>query len=170
MKPIMIGTAALLSAATFGSYHLAQFQDVGAVDKEKLEKAYAHAYSPYAQRDYPTRPLFGETHLHTMASFDAGAFGARLTPRDAFRFGLGEEVVSSTGIPVRLSRPLDFVVVTDHSDNMGMFGDLLAGKPNVLADPQGKSWYDMLKGGKGAEAAIQIIKSFSSGGFPKALS
>ena len=169
MKSILLGTAAVVSAAAFGFYELAQAQDVGTADQDKIERAYAHAYSPYAQRDYPTRPLFGETHLHTMASFDAGAFGARLTPRDAFRFGMGDEVVSSTGIPVRLSRPLDFVVVTDHSDNMGMFGDLLAGKPTILADPQGKSWYDMIKGGKGAQAAIQIIKAFSSGTFPKAL-
>ena len=90
-----------------------------------------------------------------MASFDAGAFGARLTPRDAYRFARGEEVVSSSGIPVQLSRPLDFLVVTDHSDNMGMFGDLLAGKPNILANPHGKTWYDMIKSGKGAEAALE---------------
>lgn len=169
MKPILFGTVAIVSALAFGSYQLARAQDAGDADKAKLERAYARAYSPYAQRDYPTRPLFGETHLHTMASFDAGAFGARLTPRDAFRFGAGEEVVSSTGIPVRLSRPLDFVVVTDHSDNMGMFGDLLAGKPNILSDPTGKSWYDMIKGGKGADAAVAIIKAFSAGTFPKTL-
>ena len=165
----VLGSCMAIAALTSGVVYIARAQDAGAPDKEKLERAYAHAYSPYAQRDYPTRPLFGETHLHTMASFDAGAFGARLTPRDAFRFGMGDEVVSSSGIPVRLSRPLDFVVVTDHSDNMGMFGDLLAGKPNVLADPQGKSWYDMIKGGKGADAAVQIIRAFSSGTFPKAL-
>lgn len=169
MKSALFGTAAVVSAIAFGSYQLAHAQDAGQADKGKLERAYAHYYSPYAQRDYPTRPLFGETHLHTMSSFDAGAFGARLTPRDAFRFGMGEEVVSSTGIPVRLSRPLDFVVVTDHSDNMGMFGDLLAGKANILADSTGKSWYDMIKGGKGADAAIEIIKAFSAGTIPKAL-
>ena len=49
---------------------------------------------------------------------DAGAFGARLTPRDAYRFAKGEEVVSATRQPVRLSRPLDFLVVADHSDGM----------------------------------------------------
>lgn len=169
MRPALLGTAAVIATLAFGFYQAVQAQDAGEANKAKLEKAYSHAYSPYAQRAYPTRPLFGETHLHTMASFDAGAFGARLTPRDAFRFGMGEEVVSSTGIPVRLSRPLDFVVVTDHSDNMGMFGDLLAGKSNVLADPQGKAWYDMIKGGQGAQAAVQIIQAFSSGTFPKAL-
>ena len=165
----LLGSSTALAALAVGAAHLARAQDAGDADKAKLERAYAHAYSPYAQRDYPTRPLFGETHLHTMSSFDAGAFGARLTPRDAFRFGMGEEVVSSSGIPVRLSRPLDFVVVTDHSDNMGMFGDFLAGKPNVLADPQGKAWYDMVKSGKGAEAAIELIRAFTAGTIPKAL-
>lgn len=169
MKSVLLGSAAIVTALVFASYQMAHAQDAGQANKEQLERAYAHAYSPYAQRNYPTRPLFGDTHLHTMASFDAGAFGARLTPRDAYRFARGEEVVSSTGIPVQLSRPLDFLVVTDHSDNMGMFGDLLAGKANILADPQGKSWYDMIKGGKGAQAAIQIIQAFSGGTFPKAL-
>ncbi|QIK95920.1 DUF3604 domain-containing protein [Sphingomonas sp. HDW15A] len=169
MKRILLGTVGIVTALMFGWQQLARAQDAGEVDKAKLERAYARAYSPYAQRDYPTRPLFGDTHLHTMASFDAGAFGARLTPRDAYRFAIGEEVVSSTGIPVRLSRPLDFLVVADHSDNMGMFGDLLAGKSNILSNPQGKTWYDMIKGGKGAEAAIQLIRAFTTGALPEAL-
>jgi hypothetical protein len=169
MKAILLGSVAVVTAFAFGAYQLAHAQDAGQPDKAKLEKAYAYHYSPYAQRDYPTRPLFGDTHLHTMASFDAGAFGARLTPRDAYRFARGEEVVSSTGIPVQLARPLDFLVVTDHSENMGMFGDLLAGKPNILADPQGKAWYDMIKSGRGAEAALELIRSFTKGTLPKAL-
>ncbi|RKZ71883.1 MAG: hypothetical protein DRQ48_02070, partial [Gammaproteobacteria bacterium] len=90
-------------------------------------------YSPYAQRDFPDHPLWGDTHLHTAISFDAGAFGATLLPPDAYRFAKGEEVVSSTGMPVRLSRPLDFLVVADHSDNMGFFPELQSGAPFVMA-------------------------------------
>ena len=127
------------------------------------------AYSPYAGRILPTRPLFGDTHLHTSFSMDAGAFGARLGPRDAYRFARGEEVVSSSQQKVRLQRPLDFLVVADHSDNMGFFPDLFAGKPEVLADPTGRKWYDMIQSGKGAEAAVEIIVAFSQGTFPKAL-
>lgn len=161
-----VGAAAMLAT---GGIYVAQAQDTGAPDKARIEKALSRPYSPYAQRDYPTRPLFGDTHLHTAASFDAGAFGARLGPREAYRFAHGEEVVSSTGQHVKLSRPLDFLVVADHSDNMGLFPDLFAGKPNIVADPQGKSWYELIMAGKGAEAAIQIINAFGAGTFPQAL-
>jgi hypothetical protein len=138
--------------------------------KESIERAFPKPpYSPYADRNYPTRPLFGDTHLHTSFSMDAGAFGARLSPRDAYRFARGEAVTASSGQPAKLSRPLDFLVVADHSDNMGFFPDLLAGKPELLADPTGRKWYDMVKSGQGAEAAIQIIVAFSQGTFPKAL-
>jgi hypothetical protein len=100
---------------------------------------------------------------------DAGAFGARLTPSDAYRFARGEQVTSSTGQPVKLSRPLDFLVVADHSDNMGFFPDLFAGKPELMADPTGQKWYNMIKEGKGGEAAIEIIVAFSHGKFPNDL-
>lgn len=70
---------------------------------------------------------------------------------------------------MKLSRPLDFLVVADHSDNMGMFPDLFAGKPNILADPTGRKWHDMILSGQGGQAAMEIITSFSQGTFPKAL-
>jgi hypothetical protein len=145
--------------------------DTGVLNSEKAERAHQQSavYSPYADRNFPTRPFFGDTHLHTAFSMDAGAFGARLTPRDAYRFARGEQVISSTGQPAKLSRPLDFLVVADHSDNMGFFPDLFAGKANVLADPTGRKWYDMIKSGKGNDAAIDIIVSFSHGTFPKDL-
>jgi len=138
-------------------------------DKAKLEKVHPNkpGYSPYAGRNYPTRPLFGDTHLHTGFSMDAGAFGARLTPRDAYRFARGEQISSNSGQPVKLSRPLDFLVVADHSDGMGFFPQLMGGDPELLATPQGRKWYDQIRGGQGAEAAIDIITSFGRGQLPK---
>jgi hypothetical protein len=163
-RPVL---AALMAA---GLLSPAWAQDVGAPAKETLEQTLPKpAYSPYVDRDFPTRPFFGDTHLHTSFSMDAGAFGARLGPREAYRFARGEQVISSTGQPVKLSRPLDFLVVADHSDNMGFFPDLFAGKPEMLADPAGRKWYDMIKSGKGADAAIEIIIAFSHGTFPKDL-
>ena len=148
----------------------AMAQDAGSHEGTIREKDFPKKpYSPYAGRNYPTRPLFGDTHLHTAFSFDAGAFGARLGPREAYRFARGEEVTSNSGQPAKLSRPLDFLVVADHSDNMGFFPDLLAGKPELLADPTGRRWYDMIRNGEGAKAAIEIIVSFSQGTFPKDL-
>ena len=129
----------------------------------------ARPYSPYVNRNYPTRPFFGDTHLHTSFSMDAGAFGARLGPREAYGFARGEQVVSSSGQPVKLSRPLDFLVVADHSDNMGFFPDLFAGKASVLADPTGRRWYDLIQDGNGNQAAMEIIIAFSHNKFPEDL-
>jgi len=162
-----------LVAAIVGSIALPQFAavraDTGPPDKARLEKVFPSkpGYSPYAGRNFPTLPLFGDTHLHTGFSMDAGAFGARLTPTDAYRFARGEEITSNSGQPVKLSRPLDFLVVADHSDGMGFFPQLMGGDPELLATPQGRKWYDQIRGGQGAEAAIDIITSFGKGLLPK---
>ena len=126
-------------------------------------------YSPYATRAEPTRPFFGDTHLHTSFSMDAGAFGARIGPRDAYRFARGEQVTSSTGQPVRLARPLDFLVVADHSDGFGFFPMILGGAPEILADEQGRKWHEMIASGRGAEAAVDIIVNFGKGTISEAI-
>ena len=69
-------------------------------------------YSPYPQEDFPNQVFFGDTHLHTAYSADAGLVGATTTPDDAYRFAKGETVTSSNGLKARLQRPLDFLVVT----------------------------------------------------------
>src|SRR5512139_3792616 len=161
--------AVLVIPAAFLLAFPAFAHDAGMLDKESAEKVFPSkpSYSPYAGRNFPTRPFFGDTHLHTGFSMDAGAFGARLTPRDAYRFARGEEIGSNTGQPVKLSRPLDFLVVADHSDGMGFFPLLMGGDPELLATEQGRRWYDQIKGGQGAEAALDIITSFSAGKLPK---
>ncbi len=138
---------------------------LAAPDQATAERAHPTKpiYSPYVGRDYPTRPYFGDTHLHTSYSMDAGAFGARLGPKEAYRLARGEEVVASSGQPVKLARPLDFLVVADHSDGFGLFPMLLGGDPSVMADPQGRKWNEMILSGQGAAAAIDIITSFGKG-------
>ncbi|MDX2476256.1 MAG: DUF3604 domain-containing protein, partial [Gammaproteobacteria bacterium] len=78
-------------------------------------------FSPNVNRNYPTNVYFGDTHLHTRLSMDAGTFGNRLGLEDAYRFTRGEEVTASKGFKAKLGRPLDFVVIADHSDGMGFF-------------------------------------------------
>ena len=145
-------------------------QDAGTPTKEALSAAQPkRPYSPWVGGAVPNRVYWGDTHLHTSYSMDAGAFGARLAPEDAYRFARGEEVESSTAGRVRLARPLDFLVVADHSDNMGFFPDLFAGAPFILDDPTGKEWYDKVQSGAGMEVALEIIDSFSRGEFPEAI-
>ncbi|MEH6589049.1 MAG: DUF3604 domain-containing protein [Halioglobus sp.] len=166
-KHSAIAGAAALATSLFAS---AQAPSPGS---ESLQDAWPAQtqFSPYAGHNFPTAVYWGDTHLHTSMSFDAGAFGARLDPYDAYRFASGSEVTSSTGIKARLSRPLDFLVVADHSDNMGFFPTLLGGEPSYLADPTGKRWYDMVQAGgsRAVDAAIEIISSFSDDSFPPAL-
>ncbi len=160
----------LLSA--FANYAVAQsVSDVGTLDEESASRHFAAEahYSPWAGRSYPTRPLFGDTHLHTALSFDAGMVGASLMPEDGYRFAKGEEVTSNTGLRVKLSRPLDFVVVADHSDNLGFAPDFFAGAPNILAVPKGKRWYDMVQEGRIGEAFSELLVDFGDGTFPEEL-
>jgi len=109
----------------------------GAADKAAAESAFpaGPTYSPCFDRNYPVRAFFGDTHLHTSYSMDAGALGARPGPGDTCRFARGEQVVSPRGQPAGLSRPLDFLVVAAHSDGMGFFPLIFGGDTSTFADP-----------------------------------
>ncbi len=160
-----------LSAALVAMTATVLAQETWTPNEEMAKETFKRPYSPYAGGAVPTRVFWGDTHLHTSFSMDAGAFGARLGPEDAYRFARGEEIQSNTAGPVRLARPLDFLVVADHSDNMGFFPDLFVGDPNILADPKGREWYDKVQAGgqQGMEVALEIIDLFSRGTFPEAL-
>jgi hypothetical protein len=101
---------------------------------------------------YPVRAFFGDTHVHSGWSGDAALDGAITTPEDAFRFARGEAVRSSSGQTAQLKRPLDFMVITDHSDGMGMANEIVAGNPEMLADPVTRRWYEAFASGDPARA------------------
>jgi hypothetical protein len=120
-------------------------------------------FSPYAGRDFPTKLLWGDTHLHTAVSVDAGTM-CTLGQEEAFRFARGEEVTSTHGLRVRLSRPLDFIVVADHAEMYGLMPQLLKGDPEILATEMGRKWYEMLTSGDSEKvfgAAMEIVASLS---------
>ena len=123
----------------------------------------AEGYSPYAGKAFPTRVLWGDTHLHTKLSLDARAFGVILGPEEAYRFARGEEIETSHGERIRLSRPLDWLVVSDHSDAMGAMDEVVAGNPDLLKDPKAKDWHDRIAaGGDTALAAtMEVIETFA---------
>jgi hypothetical protein len=128
-------------------------------------------YSPYATTTQATNVYWGDSHLHTGLSLDAGLFGNKLGPDEAYRFARGEELKSSSGIPVKLARPLDWMVLTDHTDLMGIASDIQSGTPNILADKKGKEWHEAFnKGGAAAgEAAFDLIGNFAQMTLPEQL-
>jgi hypothetical protein len=98
------------------------------------------SYSPYSDRSYPTNVYWGDTHVHTHLSADAYILGARLTPDDAYRFAKGEAVTADSGQKVRLRRPLDFLMVADHAENLGVLSRFADGDDSVLTTETGKRW------------------------------
>ncbi|HEY5768791.1 MAG TPA: DUF3604 domain-containing protein [Terrimicrobium sp.] len=141
--------------------------DSGQINVEAAAKAFPkRGFSPYANRNYPTRVFWGDQHVHTGWSADAGAFGCTLGPEEALRFARGEQVTSSLGEPAKLSRPLDWIAVTDHSDVAGVIFEIRDGNPNLMTDPQIKKWHDMMASGKGVEAASEMIAAQSNNRVP----
>lgn len=120
---------------------------------------------------FPERPLWGDTHLHTDYSLDAKGAGVTLSPADAYRFARGDEVTSTHGLKAKLSQPLDFLVVSDHSDGLGAMKEIMAGNPRLLKDPTVKGWYDRITAGgdDGFAALVEAVFSFTTGNIPEIL-
>ena len=168
----LAGAALVLSPA--GASAQEPQQQAGEMSINKGEAAanfLSRGYSPYADRGFPTRVLWGDTHLHTANSPDAFAFGNRLGPAEAYRFARGETVTSATGQRVQLSRPLDFLVVADHGVAMGMMMELYKGNPELLRDERLKRWHLMMNESaeQGVQAAMELISAGSQGDIPPAL-
>jgi hypothetical protein len=125
-------------------------------------------YSPYAGKQYPNQVFFGDTHHHTANSGDAFMNGDRLGPEDAYRFARGEEVVSSSGVPAKLSRPLDFLVISDHAEGLGVMYEVYNDNPEFMVNDTLKRWSTMMKaGGKQAsEAMNEVISGQAQGTLP----
>ena len=124
-------------------------------------------YSPYVARTAADSNLaegvyWGDTHLHTNYSTDAGMLGNTLGPEEAYRFARGEEVLSAHGERVRLIRPLDFLVVADHSENLGLAPFIAESNPELLKSDWGRKVHDLVKAGNGREAFQAWITAISN--------
>ena len=104
-------------------------------------------YSPYLHEGYPQRVFWGDTHLHTAYSTDAGMIGNVLGPEEAYRFARGETVVASGGQRARLQRPLDFLVVADHAENLGLASMIAESNPELLRTEFGKKIHGLVQDG-----------------------
>ena len=117
------------------------------------------------EQKVPSRVFWGVAHVHTGFSFDSGMFGITLTPDDLFRVATGGEVVVDNGERFKQDRPLDWVSITDHAEYMGISDQIREGSPELLANPQGKRWYEMSKTSpqEGVKAAIEAVVSMQTG-------
>jgi hypothetical protein len=143
--------------------------DSGEIRSPDPSKFYKEpGYSPYAGRRYPERPYFGDQHVHTGWSADAGGSGTTLGPEEATRFARGEEVTSTSGQPAKLGTPLDWVVISDHSDGMGVIAEIKGGNAEMMADATLKRWHDMFAASpKEAQAAtMELINAQASKKLP----
>ncbi len=152
-------TAAIISAGIAGAASAQEH----VVTPEMLEPG--AIYSPFVDRDYPDQVLFGDTHFHTNLSFDAGLVGTSLDVDAGYRFARGETVRSNTGQPVQLIRPLDFLVITDHAELIGLAPQIQSSAPELLADPWGKWVHERFNSGPEGrmEAFGSILAAGTSG-------
>ena len=128
-------------------------------------KDLAQSYSPYASESYPAELLWGDTHLHTSFSFDAGMVGNRLGPEDAYRFARGDVVVASLGVKAKLSRPLDFLAVSDHAESLGIAPAIMERSAIAMEDEYASQMRDLIDAGTPVEAYKLFAQQRAKGNY-----
>ncbi len=119
-------------------------------------------YSPYPEQNFPNNVFFGDTHLHTSWSTDAGMIGNIRGPEDAYRLARGGIITSSHGLRVKLSRPLDFLVVSDHAENLGLAPAIAISDETLLKNTWGKAIHDAVKENRFTDAFDMWIKQVNA--------
>jgi len=125
-------------------------------------------YSPFLQQGFPQRVYWGDTHVHTSFSTDAGMIGNTLGPDEAYEFALGRIVTSASGIRARLQRPLDWLVIADHAENLGLAPMIAESNPGLLQTGFGREISGLVHSGKYGEAYKLWGNSMSVGQDPLA--
>ena len=158
---IAIGIAILLPGVSWTQGYVG---DV-AIQEEDVGLGTPH-YSPFLDQSYPNQVLWGDTHLHTSYSTDAGMIGNTLGPEEAFQFARGEKVRASMGDYAQLVRPLDFLVVADHSENLGLAPMIAESNPQLLTNVWGRKIHDRVKAGDLFGAYVQWGDEMQAGNDP----
>jgi hypothetical protein len=135
-----------------------------AKDSADSDRAGLPSYSPYAGETFPREVYFGDTHIHSSWSADAGNMGnRRIDPDSVYRFSRGEEVTAHNGMKVRLRRPLDFILLSDHAEYLGVMNMLDRKDPVLLETETGRRWLDWRVAGEHmkvfAEFGLSLMES-----------
>lgn len=134
-------------------------QEIVIIEEDLVEEP---LYSPYAGRNYADNVYFGDMHFHTEHSFDAGLIGTTLSAHDGFRMARGEKVISNTGQPIQLIRPLDFLVITDHAEMIGLAASIRESSPILLAEEWGRWLHERF--GAGQEGRMEALRDIVARG------
>ena len=118
------------------------------------------SYSPPVENDFPDHVFWGDTHLHTHLSTDANAQGNKnISPADAYVLARGGTIRAHNGMEVKLHRPLDFLVIADHAENLGVANAVQRRDPVLRETSVGTRLADMFEqlmaGGSPAPEALR---------------
>lgn len=114
--------------------------------------------------EYPEQVYWGDLHLHTYYSFDSYNFGNRTVgPDEAYRFAKGEEVTAHGGKKAKLEQPLDFLMVSDHAEYLGMFLGIDRADPEIVDSELGKDWAGMVEEGDTTGPMNEVVESITYG-------
>lgn len=108
--------------------------------------------------------LWGDTHLHTSFSPDAYFLGNRsVDPHGAYRYAQGLPIVNAaTGARVQIDRPLDFLLIADHAEMMGVPYRLFRGDPELAGTKTGQRFIKMVKEGRGADVFAEFLGNINA--------
>ena len=121
------------------------------------------SYSPAVDNDFPRRVFWGDTHVHSNLSLDANMSGnATVSPDIAYRFARGETVTADNGMPVKLRRPLDFLVVSDHAEYVGVLDGLRREDRDLLKNETARRWGGALSRGD-STPILEFARSLALG-------
>jgi hypothetical protein len=140
----LLGTVAVVAVGAVAVYGWRQWREARVISASKEAQI---ASDKEVTSGVATKLLWGDTHLHTSNSIDAFGFGVKLGPEEALRFARGEEVTSTWGLKAKLERPLDFLVIADHSGGLGATQRLYDAPRFMIKDPTLLRWHDMMHEG-----------------------
>ncbi len=162
LRKIALGTVAVIAVGAGLYWGAGKFADSRLASKSADMQ---EAGDKEVTSGIATKLLWGDTHLHTSNSIDAFGFGVKLGPEEALRFARGEEVTSTWGIKAKLDRPLDFLVIADHSGGLGATKALYDAPRMMIKDPLLLRWHDeMHKGPEGMQRVTSELIAMAGEG------
>jgi hypothetical protein len=120
---------------------------------------YPQYLSAESKNEYEKVLLWGDLHVHSNFSFDAYSFGnTDLGPDKAYEFAKGLPVKAPNGELAQLTTPLDFLLVSDHAEYLGLFLGLEDDDPKLSSSSLGQRWLGYFQSGNQAPISREYVQ------------